>query len=92
VLPLGKGALHVPTELAQLRPVGLLVTCPEPVPRKVRVILGPEPPPPPPPVPPPVKQTRLPVIYPVTMAPFEETPPELVLVLTVADTKVLPQD
>ena len=46
----------------------------------------------PPPLPDGAKQTTLPVMEPVTSAPLEEIPPLLVLVVTVAVIKVLPQD
>jgi hypothetical protein len=66
-------------------PTGELVTEPEPSPAKVREMLGP-------PVPPvPVKQTTLPVIEAVMMAPEDERPPELLLVFIVAETNELPQ-
>jgi hypothetical protein len=74
--------------LAQLRPDGELVTVPAPFPAKVRVRTGE-------PVPPPlelVKQTTFPVMYPVTSAPDEDKPPELVLVVSVAETSVPPHD
>lgn len=89
VLPLGNVAEHVPTELAQLSPDGLLATVPVPVPWNVSVMLGPEPPPPPLPD---EKQVTLPVMEPVTNAPFDEIPPVLVFVVIVAEIKVPPQE
>jgi hypothetical protein len=72
--------------LVQLKPGGLLVTVPVPNPWKVRVNAGlPLPPPEP------VKQTTFPVMYPVTIAPDEDNPPMLVLVVRVAETRVPPQ-
>jgi hypothetical protein len=44
--PLTKLVLQLPAVLAQLNPVGELVTVPEPVPAKFRVSVGPEAPPP----------------------------------------------
>jgi hypothetical protein len=75
----GPGLLQVPS------PVGLLPTLPDPL-AKVTLSAGfPLPPPDP------VKQTTLPVMYPVTRAPEEESPPELVFVVNVAETSVAPQ-
>ena len=75
----GLGLSHVP------KPTGLLATLPDPL-AKVTLKAGfPLPPPDP------VKQTTLPVMYPVTSAPEEDSPPELVFVVNVADTSVLPQ-
>jgi hypothetical protein len=71
--------------LEQLNPNGELATVPAPFPAKVRVRTGA---PPPPEL---VKQTTFPVIYPVTIAPDEDKPPELVLVLSVAETSDPPQ-
>jgi hypothetical protein len=82
---IGNRAEQTPAELAQLRPAGLLVMFPVPAPAKVTVRAGPLP------VPPPVKQTTFPVIYPVTIAPEDEMPPALELVLRVAETRVPPQ-
>ena len=70
--------------LAQLRPMGELVTVPAPLPEKVSVKAGDEPPPPAP------AQVTLPVMNPVTTAPEEEMPPELVFVVTVAEMSVAP--
>jgi hypothetical protein len=89
LVPLGKVAEHAPTELAQLSPDGLLATVPVPVPWNVSVMLGVEPPPPPPPE---LKHVTLPVMKPVTNAPFDEIPPELVLVVIVAEIRVPPQE
>src|SRR6266480_4051079 len=78
VVPLGKCALHV---VAQLRPEGELVTVPEPGPgEKFTVRVGPEP-----------KQTTFAVMLPVTIAPDESRFPELLFVVTVAETRALPQ-
>jgi hypothetical protein len=44
-VPVGKLALHKVAVLAQLSPRGELLTVPNPVPRKVTEIVGPEPPP-----------------------------------------------
>jgi len=72
--------------LEQLNPDGLLETVPEPLPVNVKVNAGfPAPPPEA------VKQVTFPVIYPVTIAPDDEMPPELVFVFTVAETSVAPQ-
>ena len=74
--------------LAPLRPAGLLVTVPAPLPENVRVsalVLLP-----PPPLP--VKHATLPVMNPVTTAPEEEIPPALVFVVAVADTSVPPHE
>jgi len=63
------------------------VTVPEPLPRNVKVRAGlPEPPPDE------VKQTTFAVIYPVTTAPDEDKPPELLFVVTVAEISVPPHD
>ena len=85
-VPLGKLALQLPAELAQLSPTGELATVPVPVPAKSTVRIGP---PPPPPVP--VKQTTFAVIVPVTIAPDEDRPPTLLFVVTVAETSEPPQ-
>jgi len=85
VVPLGKLALQLPAELAQLSPTGELATVPEPAPAKSTVRIGP----PPPPVP--VKQTTFAVIVPVTIAPDEDNPPTLLFVVTVAETREPPQ-
>jgi hypothetical protein len=83
--PLAKLAVQFP---AQLRPVGELVTVPEPVPTKATLRVDvPEPEP----DPVPVKQTTLAVMYPVTIDPLDLIPPALLLVFTVAETKVPPQ-
>lgn len=74
--------------LEQLRPMGRLVTVPEPLPKKVSVRAGDEPPPPPE-LP---KQVTFPVMNPVTAAPEEEMPPALVFVVTVADMSEAPHD
>lgn len=75
----GPGLSHVP------KPVGLLVTLPGP-PVKITLNGGfPLPPPDP------VKQTTFPVMYPVTTAPEDESPPALLFVVNVADTSVVPQ-
>jgi hypothetical protein len=76
-VPLVKCALHV---VAQLRPEGELVTVPEPAPAKFTVRVGPEP-----------KQTTFAVMLPVTIAPDESRFPELLFVVTVAETRALPQ-
>ena len=56
-------------------------------------MVGPDAPPPlAPPLPDELKQTTLPVMYPVTSAPWEEIPPLLVFVVTVAAISVLPHD
>ena len=60
VIPFGTAVVHDGCELAQFIPGGLIVTVPAPVPWKVIVMLGPEPPLPP--LPEPVKQTTFPVI------------------------------
>lgn len=62
--------------VAQLRASAVSVTVPAPFPPKVTVRTGEFAPPPPEPV----KQTTLPVMYPVTIAPDEDKPPVLVLV------------
>ena len=66
---------------------------PDPVPANWTVITKlPLPPPPPPPAPPvPEAQVTLAVIEPLMMAPEEERPPSLLLVLTVAVTSEFPQ-
>jgi hypothetical protein len=71
--------------LVQSRPGGELVTDPEPPPTTFKVTVGPVPPPGP------VKQTTLPVIEAVMMAPEDDRPPELLPVFTVAETRELPQ-
>jgi hypothetical protein len=83
-LPLVNCARHA-LGLEQLKPVGELVTFPDPFPRKVNVRAGD-------PVPPPlaVKQTTFAVMKPVTSAPDDEIPPELLLVVTVAEISVAP--
>jgi hypothetical protein len=69
--------------VAQLIPKGELVTVPEPLPAKLTVRTGA------PPVL--VKQTTFAVIDPVTMAPDEDSPPALLFVVTVAETREPPQ-
>jgi hypothetical protein len=70
VVPVAKVPTQVPPVLAQLIPVGWLLTVPLPLPAKLTVTVGP--------VPPPlvvlVKQVTFAVIYPVTTAPDEVTP------------------
>ena len=84
--PLAKPLLTQGLEaLVQSRPGGELVTDPEPPPTTFRVTVGPVPPPGP------VKQTTLPVIEAVMMAPEDDRPPELLPVFTVAETRELPQ-
>lgn len=85
VVPLGKLALQLPAVLAQLSPTGELTTVPVPLPAKSTVRTGP----PPPPVP--VKQTTFAGIVPVTIAPDEDSPPTLLFVVAVAETRELPQ-
>ena len=83
VVPLAKLALHAPCwVLEQLIPPGELVTVPEPLPAKRTVRIGD------PPVL--VKQTTFAVMDPVTMAPDEDSPPALLFVVTVAETREPP--
>ena len=82
-VPLAKLALHVPWVLAQLIPRGELVTVPEPLPAKLTVRIGD-------PEPVLVKQTTFAVMDPVTMAPDEDSPPALLFVVTVAETREPP--
>lgn len=77
----------VKQEAAQLKPLGLLTTVPEPLPENANVNTGLLPPPP---LLEPEKQTTFPVIYPVTMAPEDEIPPSLEFLFTVAETSVAP--
>lgn len=85
-VPLGNAWLAQGPGLEQLKPLGELVIVPDPLPKKVIVNAGfPLPPPEP------VKQMTLAVMYPVTSAPDDEIPPELLFVLTVAETRVFPQ-
>jgi len=83
-VPLAKLALQFATVLAQLIPGGELVTVPEPLPGKIIVKIGP-----PPPLP--VKHTTFAVIFAVTIAPDEDNPPALLLVVTVAEISEPPQ-
>jgi fermentation-respiration switch protein FrsA (DUF1100 family) len=81
VLPLANWARHA---LAQLTPGGELVTVPDPFPRKVTVRAGD-----------PallllVKQTTFAVMKPVTSAPDDDIPPELLFVFTVAEISAAP--
>lgn len=93
VLLAGKGPAHSvehPSWLGKLRIV------PKPVPENwtvtIKLPLPPLPPLPPPPAPPvPEAQVTFAVIEPLMIAPEEERPPALLLVLTVAVTKELPQ-
>lgn len=80
-VPLVKLALHT---VGQLIPPGALLTVPLPPPARATVRTGPDPPELP------VKQTTLAVIDPVTIAPAEDTVPELFVVI-VAETMVPPQ-
>jgi hypothetical protein len=64
---------------AQLSPGGVLMTVPDPVPAKSTVKETPP------------KQITVAVMYPVTIAPCDEMLPSLLLVVTVAETKALPQ-
>lgn len=85
-VPTGKAWVTQGDGLEQLNPDGLLETVPEPRPVKVNVNAGF-----PPPLPEPVKQVTFPVIYPVTIAPEDDMPPELLFVFTVAEINVAPQ-
>ena len=82
-VPLVNVPMHGFAALVQLKPAGELVTVPVPVPRNVTDRVGPELVP--------VKQTTLAVMYPVTIAPVEEIPPELLFVVTVAEIRAPPQ-
>ena len=82
-VPLGKLELQV---LAQPKPDGELVTVPDPLPAKVTVRFAP----PPPPLA--LKQITFAVMKPVTIAPDDDMFPALLLVVTVAEIRVLPQD
>jgi hypothetical protein len=73
----------------QPNPDGTLVTVPVPAPEKLKLRIGAAPPPPPP-LPVPVKHTTLPVMNPVTNAPEEEIPPELLPVVIVAEIRLAP--
>lgn len=85
-VPLAKLALHVVGWLlAQLIPAGELVTVPVPLPGKLTVRIGD-----PPPEPVLVKQTTFAVMDPVTMAPDEDSPPALLFVVAVAETREPP--
>jgi len=88
VVPLANVPTHVPPVLGQLIPEGWLVTVPAPVPAKLTVMVGPEPPP----LLELVKQTTFAVIKAVTIAPEEETPDPSAFVFTVAEIKVPPQE
>jgi hypothetical protein len=81
-VPFGKFTLHVD---GQLIPNGELVTVPVPEPEKFTARTGSEPPPVP------VKQTTFAVILPGTIAPDEDMPPALLLVVTVAVIREPPQ-
>jgi len=70
---------------AQARPTGELAMVPEPMPLKFTVSVGLDP------VPPAAKQTTFAVMDPVTIAPEEDILPALLFVVTVAETRVLPQ-
>lgn len=75
-VPEAKAALQL---LAQLSPAGALLIVPDPVPMKSTARGMP------------VKQTTVPVMYPVTSAPCEDILPVLEFVVTVAETSALPQ-
>jgi hypothetical protein len=45
-----------------------------------------------PPLPEPVKQTTFPFMYPVTIAPDDDSPPSLLLVVTVAEIREPPHE
>jgi hypothetical protein len=81
VAPLGNAAAQGPG-LKQLKPCEESVTAPEPFPVKVTVRAGA-------PAPPPL-HTTLAVMEPVTIAPDDEIPPELLFVFTVAEMIVPP--
>jgi hypothetical protein len=87
VVPLAKLALHVPWLLAQIIPTGELVTVPEPWPAKLTVRIGD-----PPPEPVLVKHTAFAFMDPVTMAKDEDSPPALLFVVTVAETREPPRE
>jgi len=91
LVPAGK---DVEQKDAHPRPMGVVLIVPDPAPVNWTVIANmlPLPPPHPPPAPPiPEAQVTLAVIEPVIMAPDDERPPSLLLVLTVAVTIEFPQ-
>ncbi len=85
-VPVGNACVTQGPGLEQLNPRGELTTDPDPFPWNVKVSAGLLLP-----LPDPVKQTTFPVMYPVTTAPDDEIPPELLLVVTVAEIRVAPQ-
>jgi hypothetical protein len=87
VVPLGKLSTQLTAVLAQLKPEVELATTPVPLPWKLTVRIGSELPPPLPVL---VKQTTLAVIFPVTIAPDEETPEPSAFVVTEAEISAPP--
>jgi hypothetical protein len=82
VVPVGKLPVQEEPVLdEQPRPAGELDMVPEPVPAKSTVTVGPVP----------VKQTTMANVDPVTTAPDDDTPDPSWFVVTLADTRVLPQ-
>jgi len=88
-VPDGKLSTQLTFVLEQVKPEVVLATTPVPLPEKLTVRTGSEPPLPPLPLP--VKQTTFTVISPVTIAPDEDTPEPSWFVVTVAETRPPPQ-
>ena len=88
-VPDGKLSTQLTFVLEQVNPEVVLATTPVPLPEKLTVRTGSDPPLPPLPLP--VKQTTFAVINPVTIAPEEDTPEPSWFVVTVAETKPPPQ-